>query len=322
MITLPSGREIGLDRKVFIIAEIGSNWATLDGCLTSIRIAKKVGADAAKFQLFDYESLYGQSQYEKQYGSPYLPTEWLPKLKEECDRASIEFMCTAFSPEGAQEVNKFVNIHKVASSDLTYVELLKTLNAFGKPVFLSTGAGSHTEVNLAINALDECDVVPMYCVPNYPARTVDLRQIPLLYQATGLPCGYSDHSLDVLNIPKKAALHDAVVIEKHANFVDHDGPDAPHSIDDIQFSKMVDSIRFEASWSDPRENRAMVMQHKRRLIATKDLNVGDILTYGQNYGAYRSLKDESHAWSPWHNVNGKVLLKPVKVGEGIGPGDV
>ena len=97
---------IGDGEKPFIIAEIGSNWLTIDDCFFSIKQAKYAGADAVKFQVFDHESLYGSHKNM----AHVLPVMWLPALAARCNEIGIEFMCSAFSPELAELVNPYVNI--------------------------------------------------------------------------------------------------------------------------------------------------------------------------------------------------------------------
>ena len=375
-ITLPSGREIGDGCPPFIVAEIGSNWRTLEDCMTSISQAKACGADAVKFQLFDWDSLYGLEvefetllDYENasteaswnpdidqirieqagkgKINEHTLLLEWLPKLKEKADAVGIEFMCSAFSPELIDAVDPFVNLHKVASAESTHVRMLERLRVIGKPVFLSTGAHGVEDIRAALSVLQEDwslafkfardtkyegktafekpPVVLMYCVAAYPAREVQLRAIEVMRQDFGLPIGYSDHSTDVLVIPDRA-VNDfgACVIEKHVNFVGADGPDAPHSLSGDQFKAMVHGMYGPHDITQPTlEERPMVLRHNRRLIATRDIAVGDVLTEGQNFGIYRSLKDETHAFHPFmaDEINGKAALRDIKVGDGVGPGD-
>lgn len=304
------------EAKPFIIAEVGSNWQTLEHAIASISAAKQAGADAVKFQAFNANALYGQ---EKEMGHE-LPLEWLPSLKEKADACGIEFMCTAFSPELVAAVDPYVSVHKVASSDLSYPQLLEAVAKSGTPVLLSTGgARTMEEIEFAYRFLLSCgtpigSVMLLYCVAAYPADFVDF-DIMSEYD------GFSDHTLGI-TAAVHAAQHGLKVIEKHFTaFPELDTPDRPHSATPEQFKRMVDAIR-QKGYQPPNES-AMSLRHNRRLIATRDIAAGETLTYGQNYGAYRSLEDDSRGLSPfaWRSLEGRAATRPITRGQGIGPGD-
>lgn len=371
MITLPSGRKIGEGEPPFIIAEVGSNWATLDDCLTSISLARNCGADAVKFQLFTHESLYGLPRegwhigtMEKIQGGqnhsgwdcnpPFLNPVWLPLLKERADKVGIEFMCSAFSPELIEAVNPFVNIHKVASAECTHKRMLEKLRTLEKPVILSTGAHGIMDIRASVALMSQhpefdhlgyysmkdqppgekqwfdyfpVPVVLLYCVAAYPANEVNLDCIAALSTTFGLPIGYSDHTVDIRVIPKAACESGAVVLEKHFTAIPETATlDRPHSLDPSQFRLMVDSLRGKTSpilGANPSE-KEMVLRHNRRLIATRDIAEGEEFAEGENFGIYRSLKGDMHAFHPFmiDEVNGKEAKRAIQAGDGIGPGDV
>lgn len=323
-IKVREGLEIGDGCPAFIIAEVGSNWSSLDDCLTSIRAAKACGADAVKFQLFTNEALYGPIGSMLKFDvKGVLPIEWLPNLADEAKRCGIEFMCSAFSPELIDAVDPHVAIHKVASAEMTHKRMLERLAEIGKPVILSTGASGQADIEEALRILGQTPVIPLYCVAAYPAREVNLDSLAALRSLTGL-CGYSDHTTDVLVIPRAAVERGACVIEKHVNFVQARGPDAPHSLDAREFGLMVRSIRGDLSPSSgPRaEERPMLVRHNRRLIATRAIEAGETFREGDNFGIYRSLRDETEALSPFaiDEVNGKTARVRIEAGHGIHPG--
>lgn len=336
----------------FIIAEVGSNWATLDDCLTSIHLAAKAGADAVKFQAYTHNALYGLSKhpdaaplggpmYQTSYAelgksiwndgidkfnAKALPLSWLPKLAEKAKACGIKFMCSAFSPELAEAVNPHVEIHKVASAELTHKRLLEKLRSFGKPVILSTGASGDEDIRLALKHLEGVPVTLLYCVAAYPARRVNVYGMQALKEEFGYPVGFSDHTTDVLVIPYVFARNGAAVIEKHVNFVGADGPDAPHSLTGDEFRDMVEIVKHQkASFPNQApEEKPMILRHNRRIIATRNIEAGEVLREDTNFGIYRSLKDDTHAFSPWliDAINGKVAKKAISAGSGIGPGDI
>jgi N-acetylneuraminate synthase len=338
-IQIKDNLEIGDGCPPFIIAEVGSNWRTLEDCMTSISMAKACGAHAVKFQAFDDESLYGikvkrgyagphgESVYECGKHPSALPLEWLPKLKEKADACGIEFMCSAFSPELVAAVDPFVNLHKVASAEMTHVRILEKLRSFGKPVILSTGASGVDDIQQALEVLAQIPTILMYCVAAYPAQEITLETIQTIKASFGGPVGYSDHSTDVLHIPVSAVRDfGACVLEKHFTAIDGDTPDAPHSLNSDQFKRMVTHIGQggEGVIGPTREETPMILRHNRRLIATKDIAVGEPLTEGVNFGIYRSLKDDTHAYSPWmvDDVRRCKAVRAIGAGCGIGPGDV
>jgi len=311
------------DAKPFIIAEVGSNWRSLEDCLESIRVAKECGSDAVKFQAFDWMALYGVDPVEI---SPVpdlsvydhtLTSDRLGQLAAESIRIGIEFMCTAFSPELLKAVDPYVSVHKIASSDAAWPQMLEAVAKTGKPVLLSTGGKTTEEIQTAqaILVANGCPaVLPLVCTAAYPADFVDLALF-----AHG-HVGLSDHTLGY-TATVEAARRGAVVIEKHFTaFPDLDSPDRPHSLTPGQFRRMVSIIRYEPAES---EEASMYLRHNRRLIATKDVSPGETLQYGVNYGAYRSLEDDIKGLTPlvWGVVEGRAATVQIRRGSGIGPED-
>ena len=352
MITLPSGRKISPGQPPFIIAEVGSNWRTLDDCKQSIAMAKRAGADAVKFQAFTHEALYGgpPPKVGVRFGfvgdppddhRPHeLPLDWLPILAEKAKDTGIEFMVSAFSPELVQAVDPYVNLHKVASAELSHLRILEAVRDTGKRVVLSTGASGPKDVAEALRVLEtaiptrapngyvpptwEHKVVLMYCVAAYPARDIDFRMLDELKQRFECPVGYSDHTTDYNVIPRTAVEWGACVLEKHFTAIEADTPDRPHSLTVDEFKKMVQSIKGERpfSWGSG-EEKDMMTRHNRRLIATKEIKAGQTLQEGENFGIYRSLQEDTRGLSGFAapSVNGRVAAKAIQAGQAIGPGD-
>lgn len=318
--------------KPFIICEIGSNWTSFEHCKDSISFAKQAGADAVKFQAFGWNDLYGMGKYMPPEHFPegwQLPLEWLPKLKEKADACDIEFMCSAFSPQLVDAVDPFVSVHKIASSELTYPQLLERVKSKGKPILLSVGASSKGDIELAMQILrGGPQVVLMYCSSAYPSTQYNLFYMQDLKETFDVPVGLSDHSLDVC-YPALSALHhfQAVAIEKHVNFFDMKSPDSAHSLDKHDFRLMCEYLhgkRDYKAFNPQPEEHEMFTKHNRRLIAIKDISHGQAFRFGENFGAYRSLKPDVtglHAFMWQKLVNSAGALRAIKAGDGIGPGD-
>lgn len=214
----------------YIIAEVGSNWVTKEDCLESIRVAAKCGASAVKFQYFTHEDLYGEPRAP---GRQELPKAWLPELAAECKAHAVDFLCTVFNPDKVQDVDPFVRMHKVASSEASYPALLEALRKTGKPVILSTGGHMLPEIGRSLDMLGHSEVCLMYCVAAYPAQNVNLFKIDALRNAYPMcGVGYSDHTTDVYYYPRAAArLHGALIIEKHFTIFATPGlPDHEHAL--------------------------------------------------------------------------------------------
>lgn len=328
-----------------IVAEVGSNFHTLEDCLTSISMAKNCGADVVKFQAYNEKALYGFKPERvnsifaalnsdlarmKRFleSEPHaLPLEWLPKLKEKADACGIEFMCSAFSPELIDAVNPFVNRHKVASAECTHLRMLEKLRDIGKPVLLSTGAHGYEDIEQALKVLDKTPVTLLYCEASYPAKRIIPAYIFEMRGRFNVPVGFSDHSSDLFCIPAIAISNGATVIEKHVNFVGADGPDAAHSITGDEFKEYVDVVTRgirKGSFGPTVDEKTMVLRHNRRLILTKDVAAGETLQEGANFGIYRSLKDDTRAASPFMapKFQGKIAKRDLKAGDGLWIEDV
>ena len=139
---------------------------------------------------------------------------------------------------------------KISSGDITNKLLLEHVAFKNKPVVLSSGMSTLTDVENAINILVDNglkkDVITvLHCNTEYPTplEDVNLYAMNTMKKKLNINVGYSDHTLGI-DVPIAAVSLGASIIEKHftldKNMI---GPDHAASLNPSQLKEMVKSIR-------------------------------------------------------------------------------
>jgi sialic acid synthase SpsE len=225
--------------KPYIIAEIGVNY---EG---SMLLAKRLvdeahegGADAVKFQTYKADTIASKdspaywdttqeptkSQHELFQKHQGFWKEEMNELKDYCENVGIEFMSTPFDKESAIFLNEMMDVFKISSSDLTNKPFIEFMCDFGKPIILSSGASSLSEIAEAVSWIEKKGnpLALLHCVLNYPTPDVNANLGMLLDLKTKFPdkiIGYSDHTLPKdMKVCEMATLLGSVIIEKHFTY--------------------------------------------------------------------------------------------------------
>ena len=259
-------RVIDAYSRPYVIAEIGVNHeGSLDQAKRLIELAKKGGADAAKFQTYKADTLASRhspsywdtskestrSQHElfKKYDG-FGQEEYIT-LAAHCEEMGIDFLSTPFDDAAIDFLDPLVPFYKIASADLTNIPFLRKIAAKRKPVVLSTGAATLGEIDIAVENLHQegcSDVALLHCILNYPTDNANahLRMINGLKRAyPDHVIGYSDHTLpDKAMTPLISAhLLGALILEKHFT---HNktlpGNDHYHAMDAQDLSRLVEMV--------------------------------------------------------------------------------
>jgi N-acetylneuraminate synthase len=208
------------------IAEVSSNHhADLARCLAFVDCAADIGCDAVKFQLFRVRDLFApeilaRSATHRAREAWELPVGYLAPLAERCRDRGIAFACTPFYTEAVAELEPYVAFYKVASYELLWADLLAACARTGKPVVLSTGMATLTEIGDAVATLREAgcdDLTLLHCVSGYPTPVdeCNLAAIQTIRRAYGCPVGWSDHSVQPGVIHRAIHRWGAAAIEFH-----------------------------------------------------------------------------------------------------------
>jgi N-acetylneuraminate synthase len=260
-IQVSKNKEIFDFGKPYIIAEIGANHnGDMELAKKMIDSAKECGADAVKFQSWTPESLVSEGEYKKNqsyddcpkkhFGSLkemvdkyYLRTDEHFELKRYCDSIDIDFNSTPFSNEEVDLLNELgVEFYKVASMDISNYGLLEYMASFNKPMILSTGMATLSEIEKAIHIIESKGndkIVLLHCISIYPPENKDihLNNITMLRNTFGYPVGFSDHTIG-FSIPLASAALGACVIEKHFT-IDKSLPGWDHAISADPFEMKI-----------------------------------------------------------------------------------
>ena len=289
----------------FIIAEAGVNHnGDIKRAKIMIDTAKRIGADAIKFQTYKTEKLVteeaAKAEYQKKHSQEETQFEMLKKLEltgndfmdlyNYAEEKGIIFLSTPFDLESADLLNRIgVTAFKIGSGDLSNYPLLEHIAKWGKPLILSTGMSTLEEISETLENLSNLgmdSIILLHCTSSYPTEIEDtnLRMIPMLREKYGLMVGFSDHTKSTI-IPAAAVVMGAVVLEKHFT-LDHDlvGPDHKMSLEPEDFQEMVNNIRqVEKALGDGlkkitnNENDVRKVARKS-IVASMDIAKGAIVT--------------------------------------------
>lgn len=292
---------IGVDQPCFIIAEIGSNHDnSFSRAIKLIDEAILAGADAVKFQIFSAKNHYSKYtpgfKYLKKKNTYNLiknleiDRRWVKKLKAYCDKKKIIFFASPCDLE-AIEILKNLNtkIYKVASFDITDLDLIKNIAKTQKPIILSTGMCDEIDIKDAINVCKKQNnkkIILLQCTSLYPApkRIANLNSIQEMKKKFKLITGYSDHTID-----NDAALISVClgskVLEKHFTLSKKlKGPDHQFASEPIEFKNMVSKIRlYEKMMGDGIKNGPnkleleMYKKGRRSIHVKRNIKKGEII---------------------------------------------
>ncbi len=250
------------DGPTFVIAEIGINHnGSVDVACQLVDVAVAAGADCAKLQMRDMESLYRNAgaagDPREDLGPQYtldlldrfsLTVDEMVRVLDHCREVGIEPLCTPWDIPSAHILDDYgIPAFKVASADLTNHDLLEALAATARPVIMSTGMSREDEIaeSVAVLRSGGAPYALLQCNSTYPApfRDVHLRYMDRLAVLGDCLVGYSGHERG-FHVPVAAVARGAKIIEKHITLDrSWEGNDHKVSLLPEELTTMVRQIR-------------------------------------------------------------------------------
>jgi pseudaminic acid synthase len=302
-----AGRTIALSEPPFVIAELSGNHnQSLSLALEMIEAVATTGADAIKlqtytadtmtldcnlddFQILDESNLWKGNSLYKLYEKAHTPWEWHKALFEKAKSLGLIAFSSPFDASAVDFLETLnVPCYKIASFENSDLPLIKRVAQTGKPVIISTGMASLTEISEAVDCLKEngCqDIILLKCTSAYPASAAqaNLKTINHLRETFQCEVGISDHTLGI-GVSLAGVALGASVIEKH--FVlsrNAGGVDAAFSLEANELKMLVTESHSAAlaggdilyGGSDSEQDSK---KYRRSIYLSQDLLKGEILT--------------------------------------------
>jgi len=257
---------INEDSKVLIIAELSANHnGNLETAMETIRAAKRAGADCIKLQTYTADTITinhkshdfkltqgtiwdGQYLYDL-YQQAFTPWEWHKALFQEAKKQDLICFSSPFDKTAVDFLEDLnVPAYKIASFEITDINLIEYVASKGKPIIISTGIAEKEDIILAIEAckrMNNNNIALLKCTSSYPAPIEDANMCMIkdLAERFNVISGLSDHTIGS-TVPIVATSFGAKIIEKHFIITRSiGGPDASFSMNEQEFTKMVKAVR-------------------------------------------------------------------------------
>ena len=284
----------------------GNHNKSLERSLKIVRAAAACGVQAIKLQTYtpdtmtldlrlddffidDEDSPWHNSYLYDLYRDAYAPWEWHKEIMDEARRVGLICFSTPFD-ESAVDFLENLNVpaYKIASFENTDLPLIRKVASTGKPLLISCGLASLTELEETVEVLreEQCtEFALLKCTTSYPALATysNILTIPDMRERFGCEIGLSDHSMGI-GVAIAAISHGAVIIEKHLTLKRRDGGvDSDFSMEPEELKLLANEavVAWEALGRvhyGPTESEIHTLKSRRSLYIAEDMESGDILT--------------------------------------------
>jgi pseudaminic acid synthase len=299
--------KIGTAWPPMVIAEMSGNHnQSLDRALAIVDAAAAAGAHALKLQTYtadtmtlainegeffieDERSLWKGNSLHDLYELAHTPWDWHEPIMRRAREHGMLCFSTPFDETAVDFLESLdVPAYKIASFENVHLPLIRRVAATGKPIIMSTGMATISELDEAVRAARQAgnqDLVLLKCTSTYPAAATNsnLLTIPHLRQLFGCEVGLSDHTMGV-GVSIAAVALGATVIEKHFTLARADGGvDSTFSLEPAELATLVaetkqawESLGAIAYGPTDAEKKSLVF--RRSIYIARDLEAGDELT--------------------------------------------
>lgn len=298
---------ISPNSRPLLIAEISANHGgSKKKFLKHIIEAKKSGADLVKIQTYQPNDMIIDKKFQikkglwknknlwRLYEEAKTPYDWHHDAFKIAKKKNIELFSTPFSINSFNFLKKFKpNLYKIASFELTDLNLIDHVAKEKKPIIISTGLSSIAEIKNAVKQIRKYHnkIIVMYCVSSYPALNIeiDFSRIKKLKKILNIKnIGFSDHTNGIL-APTLSLAHGVCAIEKHFKISDKTkSHDSKFSLNAKKFKELSNNVKN----SFIIYNRHKKLEDKnslffrRSIYAIKNIKKGDYFTK-ENIGCFR-----------------------------------
>jgi N-acetylneuraminate synthase len=269
-----------------VVAEIGINHnGSVDIARRLIDAAADAKCDAVKFQKRTPELCVPPKQRDQMRETPWGAMTYLQYrhrmefgveeyqlLIEHCRSRSIDWFASCWDEAAVDFMEWFDPIcYKIPSAALTDVILLQRLKQTGRPLILSTGMSTMSQIDEAVALLGAENLLICHATSTYPCPLdeLNLRVIGTIRSRFDCPIGYSGHEVGLATTLAAVCLG-ACLIERHIT-LDRAmwGTDQAASVEPHGMERLVHYVRdVEAAMGDGvkvvYKSEAPVMQKLRR----------------------------------------------------------
>lgn len=293
-----------MNKKPYLIAEIAQAHDGSLGILHSyIDAVAKTGVQAIKFQMHIAEaessihepfriqfSKEDDTRFDYWKRMEFSLDQW-KDIKKHCDEVDLDFICSPFSNlavDWLEEVG--VHTYKIGSGEVTNLLLLDKVCQTGKPIIISSGMSSFSELDETVHFLKskKANFSILQCTTAYPTKPEQygLNVINELKERYNVPVGFSDHS-SLVSTGIAAVALGAEILEFHVVFhKDMFGPDAVASLTIEETKQLVEAVeKINRAQNNPiNKNNSDAFKElksifEKSLAINKDLPKGHVITF-------------------------------------------
>lgn len=291
------------NQEPLLIAEVSANHdKSLSQLILLIELAHSSGWNCVKLQTYTADSLSVKTNHKstkvgKEWGGGSLydlyeraamPMEFHQPAFERIRELGMFALTSIYDPRDLDFLEKLqCSAYKVASFELTYLDLLRAIADTGKDLILSTGMASLDEIKTSVDIIKsknpETNITLMHCISTYPTpvEIVNLSAIKTLRDTFKVNVGFSDHTLG-----SEAAILaytlGATMIEKHiTNNKRREGPDHRFSAEPQIFIEIAKGIKRVKTLSGSGKKGTLKSEEankklgRRSAFTTKIINKGE-----------------------------------------------